>query len=208
MLKPYEKPMHGYSSAKLELLAFKWAMCEKFRDYLIGSKFTILTDVHTSHLGASQIHWLSNLGLFNFEIKYRSGKSNQVADVLSQQPVNPNSSYESSDGAEEWETISYEMVCQILDYHLDSSKLPYTIRYEVKNNIMDVNEANSSEGLNPINVIDVQLNEVKIFNSILPSQMVEFQKKDSQLSLVYECVSNQSKPKLSEIHRMRSKPIR
>ena len=46
-LKPYEKSMRNYSSAKLELLALK------FRDYLIGSKFTVLTDnpltyVHTS----------------------------------------------------------------------------------------------------------------------------------------------------------------
>ena len=60
-LKPYEKSMKNYSSAKLELLALKWAVCEKFKDYVIGSKFTILTDnnpliyVHTSRLGASQI---------------------------------------------------------------------------------------------------------------------------------------------------------
>ena len=40
-LKPYEKSMHNYSSAKLELLALKWSVCEKFRDYLIGSKFTV-----------------------------------------------------------------------------------------------------------------------------------------------------------------------
>ena len=44
MLKLYEKSMQNYSSAKLELLALKWSVCEKFRDYLIGSKFTVLTD--------------------------------------------------------------------------------------------------------------------------------------------------------------------
>ena len=43
-LKPYEHLMKNYSSAKLELLALKWSVCEKFRDYLIGSKFTVLTD--------------------------------------------------------------------------------------------------------------------------------------------------------------------
>ena len=43
-LKPYEKSMRNYSSAKLELLALKWSVCKKFRDYLIGSKFTVLTD--------------------------------------------------------------------------------------------------------------------------------------------------------------------
>ena len=65
------------------------AVCEKFKDYLIGSRFTVLTDnnlltyVRTSRLGASQIRWLSDLALFDFEIKYRAGKSNQAADALS-----------------------------------------------------------------------------------------------------------------------------
>ena len=135
------------------------------------------------------------------------GKSNQAADALSQQPVNPNSSSESLDDEEEWETISYEVVCQILDYHLGSSKLPYAIKQEVQTNIMNVNEAKSSEGFNPINIIDIQLNEVKTFDSISPSQMAEFQKEDTQLSLVYEHINNNSKPKLSEIHHIRSKPI-
>ena len=53
-LKPYEHLMKNYNSAKLKLLALKWSVCKKFRDYLIGSKFTVLTDnnpltyVHTS----------------------------------------------------------------------------------------------------------------------------------------------------------------
>ena len=79
MLKPYEKSMRNYSSAKLELLALKWVLCDKFKDYLIGSKFTVLTDnnpltfIHTSHLGALlQICWLSDLMLFDFETKYRA----------------------------------------------------------------------------------------------------------------------------------------
>ena len=80
-LKPYEKSMKNYSSVKLELLALKWSVCEKFKDYLIGSKFTVLTDnnpltyVHTSRLGTSQICWLSNLALFDFDLKYHVGKS-------------------------------------------------------------------------------------------------------------------------------------
>ena len=88
-LKPYEKSMKNYSSMKLKLLALKWSVCEKFKDYLIGSKFTVLVDnnpltyVHTSRLGASQICWLSDLMLFDFYIKYHAGKSNQAADTLS-----------------------------------------------------------------------------------------------------------------------------
>ena len=39
-LRPSERSMHNYSSAKLELMALKWAVTEKFRDYLLRSKFT------------------------------------------------------------------------------------------------------------------------------------------------------------------------
>ena len=91
-LRPSEKSMRNYSSAKLELLALKWAVTKKFRDYLLGSKFTVYTNnnplayIQTSKLGASQICWLSELALFNFNIIYRSGKSNQAADSLSWHP--------------------------------------------------------------------------------------------------------------------------
>ena len=37
--------------------------------------------------------------------------------------------------------------------------------------------------------------------------MAENQKRDTQLSYVYECVAGNSKPKLSAIHCIRSKPI-
>ena len=71
--------MQNYSLAKLELLALKWVVTEKLRDYLLGSKFTVYTDnnplayVKESKLGVAQIRWLSKLALFNFDIKYRSG---------------------------------------------------------------------------------------------------------------------------------------
>ena len=45
-LHPSERSMCNYSSAKLELLALKWAVTEKFRDYLLGllnSKYTWTT---------------------------------------------------------------------------------------------------------------------------------------------------------------------
>ena len=68
--------MCNYSSAKLELLALKWAVTEKFRDYLLGLWFQVYTDnnpltyVKESKLGASQIQWLSELALFDFTFKY------------------------------------------------------------------------------------------------------------------------------------------
>ena len=56
-----EISMRNYSSAKLELLALKWAVMEKFQDYLLGSRFQVYMDnnllayVQDSKLGASQI---------------------------------------------------------------------------------------------------------------------------------------------------------
>ena len=75
-LRPGEKSMRDYSSAKIELLALKWSVCEKFKDYLLDSKFTVYTDnnelvyVKTSKLGAAQIRWLSELALYDFNIIY------------------------------------------------------------------------------------------------------------------------------------------
>ena len=80
-LKPGEKSMRDYSSAKIELQALKWSVCEKFKDYLLGSKFMVYTNnnplvyVKTSKLGAAQIRWLSELALFDFNIIYQTGKS-------------------------------------------------------------------------------------------------------------------------------------
>ena len=94
-LCPSERSMRNYSSAKLELLALKWVVTEKFRDYLLGSQFQVYTDnnplayVMESKLGASQIRWLSELALFNFVIKYQTGLSNRAADALSCHPFNP-----------------------------------------------------------------------------------------------------------------------
>ena len=106
--------MWSYSSAKLGLLAIKWAVAEKPRDYLLGSKFTIYTDnnplayVKESKLGTTQIRWLSKLALFNFNIKYRSGKSNQAAEALSHHPMTDNEILSNSE-SDEYKTILYAM---------------------------------------------------------------------------------------------------
>ena len=60
-LHPSERSMCNYSSAKLELLVLKWAVMEKFRDYLLGLQFQVYADnnplayVMESKLGALQI---------------------------------------------------------------------------------------------------------------------------------------------------------
>ncbi|KAL7851957.1 hypothetical protein SRHO_G00177420 [Serrasalmus rhombeus] len=88
-LRESEKNMSNYSSMKLELLGLKWAVTEKFREYLLGAKFTVFTDnnplsyLQTAKLGAVEQRWVSQLALFDFDIKYRPGLSNRNADALS-----------------------------------------------------------------------------------------------------------------------------
>jgi transposase InsO family protein len=89
-LKPSEK---NYHSSKLEFLALKWSVTEKFHDYLYGVSFEVLTDNNpltyvktTAKLDACGLRWEAALSNYDFCIKYRSGKSNIDADVLSRQP--------------------------------------------------------------------------------------------------------------------------
>ncbi|XP_060780518.1 uncharacterized protein LOC132888512 [Neoarius graeffei] len=90
-LRPTERNMSNYSSMKLEFLALKWAMTEKFREYLLGQQCVVFTDnnplsyLHSAKLGATEHRWAAQLAAFNFEIKYRSGRSNKNADALSRQ---------------------------------------------------------------------------------------------------------------------------
>ena len=65
------------------------------------------------------------------------------------------------------------MVCQILNHYLGSTKLPYDVKLEVQTNVADVELANDSTGLAKPSLIEVQLNEVKLFDSISPSQIAE-----------------------------------
>ena len=116
-LRPSEKSMCNYSSAKIELMALKWCVCDKFKDYLLGSKFTIFTDnnplcyIWSSKLGAAQICWLSELALYDFDIVYRAGKSNLVINALSHRPEVKNEIEKEvvSDNDDKWITVSYKV---------------------------------------------------------------------------------------------------
>ena len=90
----------NYPAHKLEFLALKWAVTDKFRDYLYGSKFVVLTDnnpltyvLSSARLDATGQRWVASLADFDFSIKYRCGKKNIDADSLSRihQRVNDDS---------------------------------------------------------------------------------------------------------------------
>ncbi|XP_035809415.2 uncharacterized protein LOC118471094 [Amphiprion ocellaris] len=90
----------NYPIHQLEFLSLKWAVVDKFHDYLYGARFTVRTDnnpltyvLTTAKLNATGHRWLASLSTYNFDILYRPGRHNVDADLLSRQET------------EEWETI-------------------------------------------------------------------------------------------------------
>ncbi|XP_028298451.1 uncharacterized protein LOC114460741 [Gouania willdenowi] len=94
-LRTAEKNMQNYSSMKLEFLALKWAVSEKFREYLLGGSCTVYTDnnplkhLDTAKLGAVEQRWAAQLASFDLTLKYRPGARNGNADALSRQYSEP-----------------------------------------------------------------------------------------------------------------------
>lgn len=87
-----EKNDRNYSAFKLELLALKWAIVEKFKDYLWGMKFTVFTDhrpllhLKTANLGAVEQRWAGQLACYDFDLQHKPGSEHRNADALSRQP--------------------------------------------------------------------------------------------------------------------------
>ena len=71
-LKPSEK---NYPAHKLEFLALKWCVTEKFHEYLHGNTFVVITDnnplpciLTTAKLDATGQRWIVSLSDYNFTI--------------------------------------------------------------------------------------------------------------------------------------------
>lgn len=78
-------------SGKLEFLALKWAITERFRDYLFHAPhFTVYSDnnpltyvMKSAKLNAAGHRWVAELADYRFTLKYRPGAANRDADFLS-----------------------------------------------------------------------------------------------------------------------------
>ncbi|XP_076291058.1 uncharacterized protein LOC143214206 [Lasioglossum baleicum] len=82
-----------YHSFELEALAIVCAL-ERFRVYLIGIHFVIKTDCNSLKMLGSKRdlnprigRWFVKLSEFDYSIEYHTAKQNDVADVLSRNPV-------------------------------------------------------------------------------------------------------------------------
>ena len=79
-----------YPAHKLEFLTLKWAVVEKFHEYLYGSTFDVHMDnnpltyvLTTAKLDAASHGLVTSLANYNFRLHYRAGKANIDADALS-----------------------------------------------------------------------------------------------------------------------------
>ena len=87
------KAERRYDTHKLEFLALKWTVTDRFHEYLYGSVFEVFTDnnpltyiLTSAKLDATGQRWVAALSIYNFQIFYQSGKSNKNVDALSRIP--------------------------------------------------------------------------------------------------------------------------
>ena len=217
-LQPLEKSMPDYSSPKIKLMALKWSVCDKFKDYLLRSKFTVFTDnnplcyIKSSKLGAAQIRWLSKLTLYKFDIVYQTGKSNLVADTLSRRPeveeetekeVQP----ESDD--DKWIAVSYQVeeqgghimsmeFNQVISEIVGGTKIDKNLKDHIQ--VTDV----AKEKLNG-KTVEVATGMVNSFDSITPKEMAKFQRQDNQIAPILTYVKQDQKPSKKVTYQIRSK---
>lgn len=88
------KAESNYPAHKLEFLALKWAITDKFHDYLYGpNTFDVFTDnnpltyvLTTAKLDACGQRWVARLANYSFNLHYKAGSANIDADALSRIP--------------------------------------------------------------------------------------------------------------------------
>ena len=84
------KSERNYPVHKLEFLALKWDIIDKFHEYLYGAEFWVFTDyspltyvLTTAKLDVAGHRWVAALSNYTFSITYKPGKANRDADALS-----------------------------------------------------------------------------------------------------------------------------
>ena len=167
-LRGAERRYPDFSSFKIELLAMKWAVTEKFKGYLQYSRCTVLTDnnplVHlqTAQLGATEQRWVAQLAPFNIRIQYKPGRLNTCADALSRCPANDIEDVKASIGA--------VTNCSVLPTEMQKDEPP---------------------DLTPT---EPPTNSSSVFPSYTHAQLANMQREDEHLGLVWKCWETGWKP--------------
>ena len=104
-----------FSVPEKEMLAIYWAL-QTFRNYLYGTKFKILTDhqpltfaLSPKNTNAKLKRWKSYLEEHDYEIMYKPGKTNVVADALSRMVCSMTKTQRSADTSDDFYIISTEV---------------------------------------------------------------------------------------------------
>ena len=166
----------NYPAHKLEFLALKWSITEKFHDYLFGHKFTVFTDnnpltyvLTSARLDATGHRWLAALAAYDFNILYKPGANNSDADGLSRLPTAP-------DRGVSCRHIPVESVQQVCNASQTTSYI---------------------EGLAfSAGVVDDSFDPPgQVLHSLSDKQIIHAQRKDPALGLWLEALENNSRPK-------------
>ena len=137
-----DKHQLNYTISEKEMLAIVWS-CVKFRHYLLGQKFKIITD-HCSLCYLMKLRnpsgrlcrWALKLMEFSFDIVYKSGKLHNNVDTLSRAPTEevidksvediPMCQIESIDLIEEQNKDKY---CQFIKHMLSKNMTRFTKKF-------------------------------------------------------------------------------
>lgn len=92
--KSLSRPEENYATNEKELLAIVWAL-NSFRNFIYGAKITIYTDhmpltfaISPKNVNAKLKRWKAYIEEHDYEMFYKKGKSNVVADALSRIQIN------------------------------------------------------------------------------------------------------------------------
>uniref|UniRef100_A0A669F658 Gypsy retrotransposon integrase-like protein 1 n=1 Tax=Oreochromis niloticus TaxID=8128 RepID=A0A669F658_ORENI len=198
------KSERNYPTHKLEFLALKWAVCEKFNSYLYGANFTIVTDnnpltyvLTSAKLDAAGHRWLAALSTYQFTVKYRAGHANRDADGLSRRPQAP--PFEDEDFIKERERVddmknrllemSHEVVSALCQRHLVVSRIEHCSNLEPP-------LAVESLAVDPSTVADVFGEDT--LPSMTSSDWYKAQRDDPVVSRVITFVERAQKPSFRE----------
>ena len=201
-LRKGESNKANYSSKKLELLALKWAVTDKFREYLLGSRFVVYTDNNpltylfkTKKLSSLEHRWANALAPFNFEFKFRSGSTNIQADILSRL-----NHHQDKD-------MSSDEIDSCLDDAAAATTLPAELRYRLSQDAMEVvDELAEKEDtvIKPPTPEDVAATTIP---TITKNHMAELQREDVSINRLKYHLKQNKRPK-GEAWRAESSEVR
>lgn len=200
-----------YPAHKLEFLALKWSVTEKFHDYLYGANFTVVTDSNpltyvltSAKLDATSYRWLAALSTFSFKIQYRAGRHNHDADALSRRSHGESLDHSYKDGelvhhltkqlckpgeAEEVSPEIVEAICQsclVRSYHPSDS---------VSANIVLVESLALSTNAIPSSYTTDDSHGLPVIPSLLHEDLLEEQRADPALrEVIYQLETGEKVP--------------